>query len=253
MCALKGDSKTLVSGSGASDTKKSQDRSPKRTNKSIATRERILTSACEIMINRGSTDFQMAEIAKMCNMSKGSLYYYFTDRTSLISAAFERAATELASAVTAAVSQAPNAIEALENIVLEISLRLGEGSPLALALTHDLTLGSPMYVSRSDLDAAREDFDGFVSSHETAGSMLKVLRVVAAQLERGKNEDFVYHNVDCELAASFIVGGIHSTLQLHSQELGKTGTQEFMKRLFKSVLFGVAKPEAFDKINHLVA
>ena len=65
------------------------------TPKSAATREKIMAAATSLMAERGSADFQMAEVSARCGMSKGSLYYYFSDRAELVRAVLDRAVDDL--------------------------------------------------------------------------------------------------------------------------------------------------------------
>jgi len=65
-----------------------------KTRKSERTRERIVSAAAQLVLERRGADFQMAEVAAACGMTKGALYYYFRDRTALVEEVFDRAANE---------------------------------------------------------------------------------------------------------------------------------------------------------------
>ena len=174
-----------------------------KTKKSVITRERIMNAACALMLRRGGTDFQMADIADYCNMSKGSLYYYFKDRDALIDAAFSAASAELIEAMNDAITQAENSIAALVNIVIEISNRLHAGSPIALALLHDLALSDPSH-----------------KNFPVEASMLRVIKAVSTQLERGINEGDFIAGINCEMVATFITGGFNVSFQMSRSYLG---------------------------------
>lgn len=164
-------------------------RSSSKTRKSAATRERIMTAASELMAEHGSTDFQMSEVSDRCRMSKGALYYYFADRDELVHAIFEVASDELVSSIERVVSEAPTARDALSGLCAELAQQLRTGSPLALALTRELTESGEGTLLLSN-------------SH-----FLRTVRILAAQIERAKTEGIVRQDVNSELAATFAAGG----------------------------------------------
>ncbi|EHF01468.1 hypothetical protein HMPREF1008_01613 [Olsenella sp. oral taxon 809 str. F0356] len=164
-------------------------RSSSKTRKSAATRERIMTAASELMAEHGSTDFQMSEVSDRCRMSKGALYYYFADRDELVHAIFEVASDELVSSIERVVSEAPTARDALSGLCAELAQRLRTGSPLALALTRELTESGEGALPLSN-------------SH-----FLRTVRILAAQIERAKTEGIVRQDVNSELVATFAAGG----------------------------------------------
>lgn len=164
-------------------------RSSSKTRKSAATRECIMTAASELMAEHGSTDFQMSEVSDRCRMSKGALYYYFADRDELVHAIFEVASDELVSSIERVVSEAPTARDALSGLCAELAQRLRTGSPLALALTRELTESGEGTLPLSN-------------SH-----FLRTVRILAAQIERAKTEGIVRQDVNSELAATFAAGG----------------------------------------------
>lgn len=50
------------------ERRKQRIKSVSKTRKSRATRERIMTAASELMVERGNTDFQMSEVSARCHM-----------------------------------------------------------------------------------------------------------------------------------------------------------------------------------------
>ncbi len=171
------------------DRRRQRMRSSSKTRKSAATRERIMTAAAELMAEHGSTDFQMSEVSARCRMSKGALYYYFADRDELVHAIFEVASDELVSSVERVVSEASTAREALAGLCAELAQRLRTGSPLALALTRELT----------------ESGEGMLPLSNN--HFLRTVKILAAQIERAKTEGIVRPDVNSELAATFAAGG----------------------------------------------
>ena len=50
----------------------------------------------KLMLARGNTNFKMSEISDRARLSKGALYYYFSDREALLQAIFDESVDELA-------------------------------------------------------------------------------------------------------------------------------------------------------------
>ena len=168
-------------------------KSVSKTRKSRATRERIMTAASELMVERGNTDFQMSEVSARCHMSKGALYYHFSDKDELVEAVFEASGDELVSAIEEAVSQAASAREALESLFSELARRMRTRSPLVLALTVELSsMGGELFSAVS-------------------GQLSRIVRIIGELLERGKGEGFVRQDVDTSLAAVYLCGGLVGT------------------------------------------
>lgn len=165
-------------------------RSSSKTRKSAMTRDRIMAAASELMVERGNTNFQMSEVSERCQMSKGSLYYYFADKDELIGAIFDESVDDLVEVIESLVAKIDSASEALRTLYAEFSRRLRAGSPLALALTYELA-------STANGSMAK------VSSHFSRASS-----VIAEQLERAKSEGLIRPDVDSVTAAVFATGGL---------------------------------------------
>jgi len=175
------------------ERRKQRIKSVSKTRKSRAKRERIMTAASELMVERGNTDFQMSEVSARCHMSKGALYYYFSDKDELVEAVFEASGDELVSAIEEAVSQAASAREALESLFSELARRMRTRSPLVLALTVELSsTGGELFSAVS-------------------GQLSRIVRIIGELLERGKGEGFVRQDVDTSLAAVYLCGGLVGT------------------------------------------
>lgn len=168
-------------------------RSRQKTCKSVLTRQKIMDAACELMSERGSTNFQMSEVSDRCSMSKGALYYYFCDRGELVSAIFDSCVDDLVRGIEEKANEAPKAADALRELYGEFMRRLEAGSPLALALTYEIS-GSP---------------DSSLSG--VANNFTRVSSVIATQVERAKGEGLVREDVDSQVAAGFITGGLVTT------------------------------------------
>ncbi len=168
-------------------------RSSSKTRKSMRTKERIMHAASELMAERGNTNFQMSEVAERCQLSKGSLYYYFADKDELIAAIFDESTSELVDVIEELASKAETARDALHALYAEFSRRLHTGTPLALAMTYQFGGSNEL------------------SMPSVAKNFRRAVRVIASQLERAKAEGVIREDVDCEAAAVFSVGGLLAT------------------------------------------
>ena len=109
-------------------------RAEARTRKSAVTREKMMEAAAELMVERGGTDFQMMEVSSRCEMSKGSLYYYFADKGELVRAVMDRSVEALVDAVERVVADAPSAADSILGLVRALAEALRPGGPLMLAM-----------------------------------------------------------------------------------------------------------------------
>ena len=112
------DEKTTLGSTHASDVEqglraKPRIRSSSKTRKSVMTRDRIMTAASELMVERGNTSFQMSEVSERCHMSKGSLYYYFADKDELIGAIFDESVDDLVELIESLARETDSARDAL--------------------------------------------------------------------------------------------------------------------------------------------
>lgn len=164
-------------------------RSATKTRKSARTRTSIMEAALDLMTERGSTDFQMSEVAQRCGISKGALYYYFADRDELADAVLDEVLDDTVDAIERIAREAPSAREAIDGLCAEMARRFEAGSPLALATTNELA-----HAHGNVLSAATERLD-------------RIVRVVEGQIERAREEGIVREDADASLVATFVVGG----------------------------------------------
>ena len=164
-----------------------------RTRKSARTLEKIMAATAELMVERGGTDFQMAEVTSRCGMSKGALYYYFADKGALVQAIFDRSMEGLVSDVEAVVAQAPSARASILGLVEAVAHAVQPGSALTLALAHGLW-----------------DVEHEVLPH-IKEHMERIIAVLEAQLERAKGERLVRQGANSHLVAVAIIGAFAIT------------------------------------------
>ncbi|MDO4538485.1 MAG: TetR/AcrR family transcriptional regulator [Coriobacteriales bacterium] len=178
-----------------------------KTRKSAKTQERIVTCAAELMTERGSATFKMSEVSQNCNMSKGALYYYFSDKDDLVDAVFDREMDEVVGLVNSALSNGSTALDSLRNLCTEFGHRATEGPILAMALIHDLSCAASksgimdtrfqtMITNVADTIQAsinegsmRADVNPYLSSISLCGALC--FAALNAKSEKGLPEDFI--------------------------------------------------------------
>lgn len=192
-----------------------------KTPKSVATRRRIMRAASDIMVERGSTDFQMSEISARCEMSKGALYYYFSDREELVTAVFTEAIDDAVDALEKSVAEIPSAKSALRALYAEIGRLLGAPTPLSLAVMHEFS---------ASVGAASD----YVNERFAQG-----IRTIAEQIGRGQEDGIVRKGLDPTLTAVSIVGGF-VTASLASAKYGVGGEgEELVEKLYDLAVRGL--------------
>ncbi|OFK24580.1 TetR/AcrR family transcriptional regulator [Olsenella sp. HMSC062G07] len=176
-----------------------------KTRKSAATRERIMAAAGELMSEHNGTDFQMSEVSARCRLSKGSLYYYFSDKDALVEAIFDREVDELVARVESAVADAPSALTSIRGLVGVLASSMLPQSPLALAVTRELI-------------GARKAVLPAVESRLT-----RIIDIFEAQVDRAKVEGLARSDIDSRLCAVSIAGAF--TFGIFEGSAGKDGGQ----------------------------
>ena len=200
---------------------KAKPRMATKTRKSALTRKRIMDAASELMMERGSTGFQMGEVSDRCHMSKGSLYYYFRDRDELVGAIFDEYVDDLIAGMEQLAATSESACEALTKLYAEFSRRLCAGTPLSFAMTYELPRES-----HSSIEAVTTRF-------------ARAARVIATQLERGKTEGFIREDVNVEAAAVFALGGLLATTMAVAAK-GAVDAEGVSESLMDMMLYGVS-------------
>jgi AcrR family transcriptional regulator len=199
-------------------------RSTSKTRKSRETRQRIMDAASRLIIRHRSVLFQMREVSDLCGMSKGSLYYYFSDRDELIAAVFDESIDELVKQIESVAARAESARAAIRGLYGEFARRLREGSVLALAMTHEISGG------------------GNLGEPDMTSRLSRVAEVIAAQLERAKAEGVVRVDVDSSTAATYAIGGFLATAMVVARKSGDIDTDALVQGLMDMTFAGVGLP-----------
>ena len=194
-----------------------------KTRKSMQTRKRIMSVATQIMVARGNTSFQMSEVSRGCNMSKGALYYYFADKEDLIQAIFDDALDDLVVAIDKIVAESGTAKEVLMSVCSEYASRVREGSPLSLALMYELIRSHEF------------------SDDEGVMRLQYIVGVIADLLERGKVEGSIRKEIDTDLTAIAVCGAFAFAAAGINEEGLSTGA--FASQLFQIIEGGTGEPQ----------
>ncbi|MBQ9059007.1 MAG: TetR/AcrR family transcriptional regulator [Atopobiaceae bacterium] len=158
-----------------------------RTRKSERTRERIVAAAREFVLERRGVDFQMAEVAAACGMTKGALYYYFRDRTALVEEVFDRAAGEFLERIEGIGALNLPAHETLEALCGVFADEVRQGGAVIVALATELA-GTTGALSRLEMRVDR------------------ISAIVEEQLKRAREQGEVRDGVDLGLVSSAVCG-----------------------------------------------
>ena len=166
-----------------------------KTRKSAKTRAEIVAAARDIVAQRGSTEFQMAELSDRCGISKGALYYYFPDRGAIVAEVLADEVARFEGRLDAAARDAASAHDALRALCREFASCLRDGGPLALALASNLNGLVPSVGS---------DIEGWVQ---------RFTAIIRRQIVCAQQEGSIRAEVRPELAAAgvcgmFIVGSL---------------------------------------------
>lgn len=165
-------------------------RDSRQSAKGALTRQRIIDAAAQLLCREGGVEVSIADIARVAGMSKGSVYYYFSDSDEIVSqvlyneidrmlTSFEQAALSSVSAHEALVGITRAYVEGLESNVALTRFAMGE-----LHGAHGLLSGLP---------------DG-------KALIARLFSLISTQLERGKLEGAVRPEVDSDVVAPSILG-----------------------------------------------
>lgn len=194
-------------------------RSTAKTRKSADTRRRIMDVAAQIMLEQGNTAFQMSEISRRCNMSKGALYYYFSDKDDLVRAVFEDATDDLLAGIDEAVERVDAPEDALLAVCQEFAERAAEGPLVPIAIVTEL-------VQSREGTLARENM-----------RTLHIVQTVEKLLEEAKETGAIRQGIDSRLTARAICGAF--TFAALSMTADGEANKDFAKRILNAIVFGV--------------
>ncbi len=210
-------------------------RSDTKTRKSAATRERIMSAATDLMVERGNTDFQMSEVSARCKMSKGAIYYYFADKSALVDAIFDRSVDDLVDKVESTVAKAKSSIESLFEVSHILAHAMRPGSALTLAMTYELVNFDKMVLPNADTHLA------------------KIVSIFTAQLDRAKGEGIIREDVDSRLSATALAGGLTLVVLDYGSTENNFESDEFVDKVMGALFGGIGTEKGNAALAERVA
>lgn len=192
-----------------------------KTRKSTRTRQRIIDAAKEIIAEKGTTNFQMSEVAARCNMSKGALYYYFRDRSQIVSIVDEEIGQGIISAVEDISANETSAMDALQDICESFAIALSGNRAGFAAL-----LGEFMHRGYDSVNNIDDRYGHLVSLTEHL-------------VDRGKKEGAVDADVNTPLVANSLIGMFMFAAASYLGQEDAMDTTEFSSQLMGIVLEGI--------------
>jgi len=164
--------------------------------RSRASFERMVTAAADLLIQRGSDDFTIADVSKAGKVSIGSIYGRFDSKDDLIRAVQARALAEIDSEMTEGLSAASSRSKSLDALVRNLIESLAEVlrrhspimRPLMLRATFDETVST---VGKRSYAATEEQFRSMLLSRmeeirhpDPERAARAIFRIVYAALAR---------------------------------------------------------------------
>lgn len=192
-----------------------------KTRKSTRTRQRIIDAAKEIISERGTIEFQMSEVAARCNMSKGALYYYFRDRSQIVSIVDDEVADLIVRSVEAVSAESGTAVAALRAICESFADALSSNANGFSALLGEFLRKG--YGSLNDLDSR----------------YARLVKLTEGLVERGKAEGSVSADVNSALVANSLIGMFMFAAMGYLGMEGAMTKSEFSSQLMNIVLSGI--------------
>lgn len=207
-------------------------RSSIKTNKSSATRERIMRAAEGLMVERGGVGFQMSEVSDLCHMSKGALYYYFSDREDLADAVFDAELDAFAEEVAHRALDSSSALDALVAFSEVFTERFRMGTPLALGMVRQLVH------YREDIAANRDS------------RIVQVVQILSRQIERAKTEGYVRPEIDATAAAISVCGAFtFGAISAGGEADASVDDPQVSLHVLQIIMSGMGTPNAIQALD----
>ena len=152
------------------------------------TRQRIMTATMQCVADVGYARATIREIARVAQMTSGSLYHYFPNKSELVKATFDEIAGLAMPRLALAAERAEGTLEKLM-AVFDESERLMREYPLAVAFDRAIRVESPTSLH-------------LVESSDTVFASLR--KLIVDILEQGAREDVLGPEVRVDGAANAI-------------------------------------------------
>ncbi len=195
-----------------------------KTPKSARTRERILKNASILIKQRGSADFQMSELAEMCEMSKGALYYYFADRDAVVENILSMRLDDFVKTLEETIENADSPQDALRAMCHRFADTLNNEEAIIAIMATELVRGGPEVIRRVEARFERLN------------------RLIAHEIEVAKEQGIVREDVDARLLSACISGTFFFTTFASRVSPDKpVDGRKLADELLKFIAYGIVK------------
>ena len=199
-------------------------RTETKTPKSARTRQRILANASMLIKQRGSADFQMSELAELCEMSKGALYYYFADRDAVVESILSMRLDEFVETLETTIESADTPQDSLRAMCHRFAETLNNEEAIIAIMATELVRGGPDVIRRVEARFERLN------------------RLIAQQIELAKQQGIVRDDVDARLLSACISGTFFFTTFASRVTPDKpVDGRKLADELLKFIAYGIVK------------
>lgn len=169
----------------------------RRERERLARREEILQAATRVFADKGFDAASMDEIAQRAEFSKGSVYAYFGSKEDLFISLVENEIDKLLEIVNSCVERPADHIQAVEKLVRDTLVYLGENSAF-------LRIFSP---ERASMSKERHP----ELTERIMPKLQELIGLISECLKEGMREG-VIRKVDPTLAAHMLFGMVHACI-----------------------------------------
>ena len=197
-------------------------------------RQVILDSARDIILERGVADVSMADIARECELSKATLYLYYSNKESLLEAIFTEAVTSFVEYVESRISENDSGIEAISTLWKCYLDRFRDSNDIfvLVGVKNFIAPSFPLLYEPADK-----------SSRKAGGRMISLVQQV---IERGLHDGTLDTDLDAQTLSRtvFIIasGIVDSVARLPRDLRDMSIVLAEMRRVFELLLRGIAGP-----------
>ncbi|MCS6978607.1 MAG: TetR/AcrR family transcriptional regulator [Flavobacteriales bacterium] len=193
------------------------------------TAEEILHVATQQFLRHGLRNVSMDDLARICGISKKTIYKFFEDKESLIRRALEEFLHHQRLISDLSAQQAQNAIEAHCRMVRQLSLQMQE---FTTHVTYEL---------RKYYPALWELIENFHKTYVTG--------FIRENLKRGIREGLYEKDVDTEMTPSFYVALIRGVLMFDTDLMKNYSFPKVYQYLILYHLMAITTPAGKEEIK----
>ncbi len=192
-------------------------------------KERILSTARELLLSYGIRSVSMDDIASAMGMSKKTIYQYYKDKNSLVEEVFTTFIKTNETICDADVKNAENAIHA-------IFLGIDMAAKMFKSMNHSLMF---------DLQKYHPGVFNIVSNHKQD----YVFNVVRGNLIQGKKEKLYRSDVDADLMARYRVETMFVYFTANFHQNTKKDFAEVNEQIMIHFLYGLVTQKGYETIE----